>query len=309
MHSPINTTMGGREWLQLLILSGLWGASFFFAEILLQELSPLMIVAMRVSLGAGFLWLFLGLSGQLKRVPLRVWPLFLGMGLLNNIIPFNLIVWGQQHIASGLAAILNATTPLFSVLVAAWLLSDEKPTLMKYIGVGIGFVGTVLMIGPEALQSLGQAVWAQLAIIGASISYAFSAALGRKFSSTGLSPLTTAAGMLTVSALVLLPLALLQGGGPSVPALSESAWAALLGLAVLSTAVAYQLYFSVLKSAGATNILLVTFLIPVTTILLGTFFLGETLALIHYIGMGLIGLGLIAIDGRWLKHWQKSKSP
>ncbi|MBI3435126.1 MAG: EamA family transporter [Proteobacteria bacterium] len=290
--------MTGIEWAQLLTLSALWGSSFFFVGVAVKELPPLTIVVLRVALAALALNVIARLMGVKLPSDGRVWAAFFGMGLLNNVIPFALIVWGQTHIASGVASILNATTPLFTVIVAQFLTSDEKMTGGRCAGVLIGFVGVAIMIGGAAIQSLGVNVMAQLACIAAAISYAFAGVFGRRFKAMGIAPMATATGQVTASSLMLLPAMLVvdQPWGMHFP--SFDTIAALLGLALLSTAVAYILYFRILATAGATNLLLVTFLIPVSAILLGVLVLGETLQAKHIFGMALIGAGLAAIDGR-----------
>ncbi|MGH6629830.1 MAG: DMT family transporter, partial [Burkholderiales bacterium] len=240
---------------------------------------------------------------ELDEVPVgggrvRVWTAFFGMGLLNNAIPFTLIVWGQTHIASGVASILNATTPLFTVLVSHYLTADEKITAGRLIGVVFGLAGVAVMVGGAALESLGDDVFAQLACVGAAIAYAFAGVFGRRFKAMGVTPIATATGQVTASSLILLPVMMIVDrpwtlGMPSVDTI-----AVLTGLALLSTAVAYILYFRILATAGATNLLLVTFLVPVGAILLGIFALGETLEFKHLLGMALIALGLAAMDGR-----------
>ena len=194
MNSSINSTMGRREWAMLLALSLLWGSSFFLIEIVIAEMPILTIVALRVVLAALALWVFAFAIGLTPPKGATVWRAFLVMGMLNNVIPFSLIVWGQTHIASGLAAILNATTPLFTVIVAGIFLADEKTTPMKVLGTLIGFTGVVLMIGPKALQGLGVDVMAELAILGAAISYAFAGVFGRRFRALCIHPVVTAAG-------------------------------------------------------------------------------------------------------------------
>lgn len=228
------------------------------------------------------------------------------MGLLNNVIPFVMIVWGQTQVASGLASILNAATPIFAVIVAGLLLPDEKPTALKLIGVIIGFFGVVLMIGlptiGNALDSTASLI-AQLAIIAATLSYAFAGVYGRRFKPMQLNPIVIAAGQVTCSTLVLIPITLTLEGPLNVAETSLYTWIAITGLAVFSTAFAYILYFKILEVAGATNVLLVTLLVPISAILLGWLFLNESLQAIHFLGMGLIALGLSAIDGRlWRRH-------
>lgn len=301
MTAGINNTMGTREWAKLIVLSVLWGGSFFFIGVAVNELPPLTIVFSRVLLAALALWCIALVMGERFPRCWRVWAAFLGMGLLNNVLPFTLIVWGQTQIASGLASILNATTPIFTVIVAGRLLPDERITPLKTLGVVIGFIGVGVMIGIPALGDTGNA-WAQIAILVAALSYAFAGVFGRRFKAMGVSPMVTAAGQVTTSALVMLPLTYLIEGPFPFNNVSAGTWAALIGLAVISTAIAYVLYFSLLASAGATNLLLVTLLIPVSAVLLGWLFLSESLQWIHITGMGLIAIGLSAIDGRlWRK--------
>ena len=294
--------MGTREWLMLIVLSVLWGGSFFFVGVAVSELPPFTIVTLRVGLAAITLWAIALMMGLRPPKSIKIWLTFIVMGLLNNVIPFSLIVWGQTHIASGLASVLNATTPLFGVVVVGLLLADERATPMKLIGVAIGFLGVVMMIGIPNFDVAEQgSTLAQMAILVAALSYAFAGVYGRRFKGMTLSPVIIAAGQVTGSSLVLAPTALYIDGplalfGPSAP--SVSTWASILTLAVFSTALAYVLYFKILASSGATNILLVTLLVPVSAILLGSLFLNETLEWIHFVGIGLIAVGLSAIDGR-----------
>lgn len=289
--------MGRAEWLLLILLSLLWGASFLFIGLAVGHLPTLTIVALRVALAALGLAAFLHLRGlRLPRQP-AVWRAFLGMGLLNNVIPFCLIVWGQSQIAAGLAAILNATTPLFAVLAAHVLTADERLTPARALGVLAGFGGAAVMIGPSALAG-GGPLLAQLAVLGAALSYGLAGIFGRRFRSLGVAPLATATGQLTASALLLVPLALLVDQPWTLAAPPVQVWAAILGLALVSTALAYVLYFRILSVAGATNLSLVTFLIPVSAILLGWLVLHERLEPRQFAGMALIALGLSLIDGR-----------
>jgi drug/metabolite transporter (DMT)-like permease len=298
MHDAIQRTMAAREWSLLLALSVLWGGSFFFVGVAVLELPTFTIVALRVGLAALALLLVAHLSGLAMPAAREAWRAFLGMGLLNNVVPFCLIVWGQAHIASGLASILNATTPLFTVLVAHALTADEKMTASRVAGVAVGFAGVVLMVGPDALHGFGSDVLAQLACLGAALSNAFAGVYGRRFRRLGLAPLQTAAGQLTASSVMLIPVALLVDRPWALPMPGVATWAAMAALAIASTAVAYILYFRILARSGATNVLLVTFLVPGSAILLGALVLGERLDVRHFTGIALIGLGLAAIDGR-----------
>jgi len=296
--TTINISMSLFEWSLLIALSVLWGGSFFFNGVAVRELPTFSVVGGRVIFGALTLLAVMRVMGLRMPRDRRIWLAFFCMGFLNNVLPFSLIVWGQIHVASGVASILNATTPLFTVIVAHFLTSDEKMTGGRLLGVGFGFVGVVIMIGGDALQGLSLDIFAPTAILGATISYAFAGVFGRRFKKMGVSPIATATGQITASAVLLMPLVLLIDQPWTLPMPSLDVWGAMVGLAVLSTALAYIIYFRVLETAGATNLLLVTFFIPLSAILLGIVFLDEVLLLKHIWGMVLIGLGLIAIDGR-----------
>lgn len=290
--------MGGREWAMLLALAVLWGGSFFFNAVAVRELPAFTLVWLRVAVAAVALLLALRLLEQRMPGGRSVWAAFLGMGLLNNVVPFALIVWGQHHIASGLASILNATTPLFTVLLAHLLTADERLTPPKAAGVAVGFTGAVAMVGPDALGGLGTGVAAQLACLAGALSYALAGIFGRRFKRLGVPPLATAAGQVCASAALLLPIVLLVDRPWTLPAPGAATWGAVLGVGLLSTALAYVLYFRILAAAGATNLLLVTFLIPVIATLLGSLVLGESLLPRHFGSTALIGVGLACIDGR-----------
>lgn len=300
MPHAIHRTMTASEWTLLLVLSLLWGGSFFFTGVALTALPPLTVVLLRVGLAA----LILGLAARLAgaRLPRQagIWRAFLGMGILNNVVPFCLIVWSQTHIASGLAAILNAATPLFAVIVAHRLTADERMTGNRLVGVLIGFAGVAVMVGPSVLGGGGE--WpAELASLGAALTYAFAGVYGRRFGRMGVPPLVTAAGQVAASTLVLLPVVLVVDRPWTLPAPGPVVWAAVLGAAALSTALAFVIYFRLLATAGAANVLLVTLLVPVSAILLGALVLGERLEPRHYGGMAVIALALAAVDGRLLR--------
>jgi len=255
-------------------------------------------VVARVAIAAVVLYSLLRLTGRSMPTDRRAWAAFFGMGLLNNAIPFSLIVWGQQHIASGVASILNASAPLFTVFLAHLLTDDEKLSGGRLAGVVVGFVGVAVMIGLDGAQALGAPVLAQLACLAAAFSYGLAGIFGRRFHAMGIAPMATATGQVTASSILLLPMMLFVDRPWQLPAPGTQAIAAVLGLALLSTALAYILFFRILATVGATNVLLVTFLIPVSAILLGIAFLDETLQARHLAGMALIGAGLAAIDGR-----------
>lgn len=301
MTTASSRPMTAREWGMLLALSVLWGGSFFFNGVAVSDLPALTIVLARVALAAVILLLVCRATGVRMPRDGRTWAAFGVMGLLNNAIPFTLIVWGQHHIASGVASILNATTPLFGVVLAHLLTADERLTPLKLGGVAVGLLGVAVMIGLDALGTLGADLPAQLAVLAAALSYALAGLWGRRFRRMGVAPLATATGQVCASGAMLLPLVLLVDRPWTLPMPSLATWGALLGLAALSTALAYVLYFRILATAGATNLLLVTFLIPVSAILLGILLLGEALEPQHLLGMALIGAGLAAIDGRLVR--------
>ena len=298
MNTAVKSQMGPSEWAMLLVLSILWGGAFFFSEVALRDLPPFSVVFLRLALGAAALWVvFLATvpSDQRQNLP---WAAFAMMGLLNNAIPFSLLVWGQTEISSSLASIINAGTPFFTVAVAYMFLKDERLSAIKIGGVIVGFIGILVLFGPEALSGDISGFWGQVACVGATISYAFAGVYGRRFG--GLPPLATATGQVTCSSFILLPLVLLVDQPWALPVPGWDVWGSVLGMAIGSTTIAYILFFRILQTSGATNVMLVTFLVPVSAIVLGTLVLGEVLLPKHLVGMALIGAGLAVIDGRLL---------
>jgi drug/metabolite transporter (DMT)-like permease len=301
MPPVIHRTMTPGEWSLLVVLAVLWGGSYFYVGVAIKVLSPLEIVAFRVTLGALLLYLVVRATGATMPRDRGTWRAFFIMGLANNVIPFSLIGWAQSHVASGLAAILNATTPLYAVILAHYLTGDERMTPGRVAGVLIGFTGVVIMIGPDALAGATTDLIAQLALLLASIFYALSPIYGRRFGRAGLSPIVTATGQFTASTVMVAPLALIIDRPWTLPMPGLDVWASLLGLGILSSALGYIIFYRILAAAGAVNLMLVTFLVPVTAILLGALFLHEHLGANHFLGMACIGLGLAAIDGRILR--------
>lgn len=301
-NAAINSEMRPREWALLITLSLVWAGSFFFNGIAVRELPVMSIVIGRVSIASLILVPWLIWRGTVLPRDPAIWRAFLTMGLFNNVIPFCLIVWGQGHITSGQAAILNATSPIFTVIVAHVLTDDEKLSPARLVGVLLGFAGVAVMVGGGLLRDSGTTLAAYAALLGASLSYGYAFVFGRRFRSLGVTPMTTAAGQLTASSLLLLPLWLLldQPWQMQPPGLATGL--AVLGLASISTAFAYGLYFRILTSAGATNLSLVTILIPPGAILLGVGFLGEELLPRHLGGLALIIAALVVTDGRMLRR-------
>jgi drug/metabolite transporter (DMT)-like permease len=285
-----------KNWAMLIALSIIWGASFFFARIAVQEIPPLMLVLFRVAIAALALNLYLAMRGEWQAFRQNPVLPFLLLGLLNNAIPFSLLFIGQTQLGAGLAAILNALVPFWTVIAANRLTSDEKITTLKLAGIILGIIGAATIIGSGAASGLGAPLWAELAVVGAGISYAFASIYAKTFK--GVPPTAIATGQMTASTLIMLPVAFLVHGTISLGATSGGVWAAVLALALVSTAYAYILFFRIVAAAGATFVSLVTLLVPVSAVILGAAFLGERLSATDFIGMGLIGLGLITVDGR-----------
>lgn len=287
--------ISGLAWILLCILALIWGGTFVAVEFALRDLGPFTIVFFRVSGGCLALWAFVLLSQGMPHLTRRHVGFLLLMGLLNNALPFSLIFWGQTHLTGGLASVLNATTPLFAVMVAHILTRDEKATGAKLLGVALGIAGVAVLVGPEALTEISVENLGQFAVLAASCSYAFSSIVGRQL--VDLPPAVSSAGMLTSSTLLMFPVMLLVDGLPSgLP--SQTTIISLIILAIICTAVAYILYFRILALAGSVNLMLVTFMIPVAAIALGAVMLGETLSMQAALGTCLILLGLAAVDGR-----------
>ena len=220
------------------------------------------------------------------------------MGLLNNVLPFSMIVIGEQRISSGLASILNATTPIFTIIVAHFLTDNERLSKNKILGIVFGFFGVAALVGPD-ITHLGGSLGGQAACLIAAICYAFAGVFGRRF--RGMPPIKVATGQITASTVLLIPLVLIFEQPWTLPMPGLQVWGAMIGIALFCTVIAYILYFRILATAGATNLALVTFLLPISAILLGWGFLGETITLRSIFGMAMIGFGLAAIDGRPLK--------
>ena len=290
--------MTSGNWLLLLVLSVLWGGSFFFAAVAVKELPPFTVVILRTGLAA----LTLALVLKVQHVP---WPIATGtlaafavLGLLNNVIPYSLLFWAQTKIPSGLASILNATTPIFSILVAHLALSDERMSINKAIGIGFGFAGVVVLLGADVLTGTNIATLGMIACLGAAFSYGLAGVYGRRFAAMRLSVTQVAFGQLVATTIMMIPIIAIFDAPWTLPIPSTRAILSVLALAVASTALAYIVFFKLLSSAGAVNTALVTLLVPVSAILLGSLILGEALLFRHYAGMALIAAGLIAINGR-----------
>ncbi|TCM58595.1 drug/metabolite transporter (DMT)-like permease [Rhizobium sp. PP-F2F-G48] len=301
--TPVETRMTPLTWGLLALLGLIWGASFFFGRIAVQHVPAFTLVFLRVSIAALALHLFVRGRFDIYKALAARWRAFLVLGLLNNAIPHSFIFLGQTQIGAGLASILNATTPIWTVLLAHVLTNDEKLSPRKIGGTALGLAGTVLLIGPSALGHLGATshgipLWALILPLGAAISYGFAGIYGRRF--RGLAPPVTAAGQLTASSLIMLPVSLLADHPWTLAMPPLTTILAILALALVSTAYGYILFFRIMARAGATNTSLVTLLVPPSALLFGLAFLGERLDITDIGGMTLIAAGLIVLDGRLL---------
>ncbi|WP_340109623.1 DMT family transporter [Pikeienuella sp. HZG-20] len=306
-HKPA-PTIDLRSGLMLLTLAAVWGGTFFFVEIALEEVPPLTITLYRVIMAVPILFLAVLWRGvRFPRSP-RIWGAYLVMGALNNAIPFSLIFWAQTTIEGGLASILNGTTAVFGAVVAGLLLADEPLTRRKIVGALFGVLGVAVIMGVDALTALDPRNLAQLAVLAGALSYSLASVWG-KTALAGLPPEMNALGMLAGSTLLMIPLVFWVDGAPDLT-LSLGVWASILALAVLSTAFAFLLYFAILARAGSANLMLVTLLIPPFAIGLGVVFLGERLGVEAWIGFGIIALGLMITDGRIVAKitgWRESR--
>ncbi|MEQ1550416.1 EamA family transporter [Sphingorhabdus sp.] len=292
-------------WLLIAILSILWGGAFFLIEVGLRSYPPITLVFMRLALAVPPMWIAMRLMGERLPTEPRIWGLLAIVGALNCALPFILFFWGQQYLDSGYASILNATTPLWGVITAHFLTSDEKATPARIIGVLVGMAGIVVMVGPEAMKGLSNNLLAQLACIVSTIFYSFAAIYGRRLSQTELTPMAVATGQTMMAALMMVPIVAVmdQPWTMAMPGLDSTL--AGVTLAIFSTALAYTLYFRLIDRSGASNAQLVAFLMPILAVILGIAFLGESLSGGQIAGAGLIAVGLAILDGRLVARFQK----
>lgn len=290
--------MSARNWGLLLLLALLWGSSFFFYKVLVATLPPITVVLGRVGIAAIAMNLWLLARGTVMPASLRLWARFALLGMINTVIPFILIAWGETRITSGLASILNATTPIFMVAVAHWGTSDEKLSLAKGAGIASGILGVAVLVGPDTFHGASY-VWGAVAVIGASCAYGFGGVYSRRFKD--LPAIVAATGQISGAAILLVPLSLGIDHPWTLPAQGLEVWISLVVIALVNTALAYFVYFKMLANVGVTYISLVTLLIPVIALLLGAVFLGETITTRALTGTAIIALGLLAIDGRLIR--------
>ena len=291
-------SMDGQSWGLLIALSVLWGGAFFFVGVAVKELPPLTIVLARVALAALMLLPLFWRFGHTLPKTLGAWAPFFVMGLLNNVLPFSFLFAGQTQLTVGLASIINAMTPLFTVVVMASF-GEEKLTVFRVVGVMLGVLGVAILRGFDGSMNAGQTIGVGLCLI-ATLCYGFAALWGRRHLG-GVAPLKSATCQLVCSSAIMLVVVAVVDQPWTLPAPSQSTWLSLIALAFLGTAVAYIVFFQILVRAGASNVMLVTLLIPITALLLGYLFLDEAIRVQEIIGALVIGLGLLFIDGRLLK--------
>lgn len=292
---PIGTRPGALAWTLLFILGLLWGGSFFFGRIAVQEVPPFTLVFFRLFLAAVALHIYLHGRLDTYRQLATHWRAFLFMGFINNALPHTLIFFGQTQIGAGLASILNATTPIFTVLIANRFTADEKLTGAKIAGCLLGLAGTAVLIGPGVFTAASAPIWALMLPILAAFSYGIASTFGKRFRT--IPAPVTATGQLTASSLMMLPVMLIADRPWTLVFPSLTTVAAIVALALLSTALAYLIFFRIMALAGATFTSMVTLLVPPSAILLGALFLGERLEGAEIGGMVLIGLGLLVLNG------------
>jgi drug/metabolite transporter (DMT)-like permease len=288
------------DWTRLIILSLLWGGSYTWIELALIELNPMMIVFYRVLISSIFLIVICKILSLTFRIEKKIFIFLFFMSLTNNVIPFNLIAWGQQEITASVGSILNATTPLFTVIIANYWPNGEKATLNRIFGVIIGFCGVILLMG-LSIHDIDNSIIGQAAILLAAISYAISALIGKEIKK--IHPAISATYMLSISSVVLLPIILLSGN-ELIPQASKQSMIAILGLAIFSTSLAYLIFYKLIENIGS-NVMLVTLLMPVSAILLSIIILNETINTTQIIGLILILTGLILVDGRALNFFKR----
>ncbi len=297
-------TMNITSWSLLIFLSVLWGSSFFLTGVAVRELPPLTVVLARVGLAALLLLPFFWYHGHRLPTTLKDWVPFIGMGLTNNVIPFSCIFFGQTYITSGLASIINAMTPLFTVLVMASFL-EEKLTTIRVVGVLLGVMGVGIIQGFDIDLDQGQTIGILLCLV-ASLSYGFSALWARR-KLIAVPPLKSATCQLMSSSLIMCVVVSFIDQPWTLEMPSVKIWFAIIGIGSFGTALAYIVFYRIIKNAGSSNVMLVTLLVPITALLLGATFLSEPIHAQEIVGALVIGCGLLFIDGRLFNVFRRNK--
>jgi drug/metabolite transporter (DMT)-like permease len=295
-------------WGLIAILSVLWGGAFFLIEVSLRSFPPITLVFIRMGFAVPAMWIAMRIMGERLPTDMRIWGLLTVVGAFNCALPFALFFWGQQYLDSGYASILNATTPLWGVITAHFMTADEKATPSRIVGVLVGMAGIIVMVGPDAMKGLSDNLLAQLACLVSTIFYSLAAIFGRRLSQGSLTPMAVATGQTMTAALLIVPIMLVVDQPWAMPMPRLDASLAGFTLALVSTALAYFLYFRLIDRAGASNAQLVAFLMPILAVILGIAFLGEQLSGGQIIGAGLIAIGLVILDGRLMTRLAPARS-
>jgi drug/metabolite transporter (DMT)-like permease len=292
--------LDSTSWAMIGAMSLLWGSAFLLIEIGLRTIAPNTLVFLRMAIAAPFMLLFLAFMKEKMPRDWRSWQQLFVLGALNAAFPFILFFWGQQYLESGYASILNATTPLWGVVIAHFLTDDEKATPARIAGVFLGLAGIIVMIGPDAMGGISNSLLAQIACLVSTLFYGYAAIYGRRLGQSTMTPMVVATGQVITAALIMLPVMLWFDRPWERPLPSADSMLAALALGIPATAIAYIFYFKTIDRAGATNAMLVAFIMPVIAVMLGIAFLGEVLTGGQIAGALLIAVGLVAIDGRLL---------
>jgi len=289
--------MNNKTWLLVILLGFIWGSSFLFTEILLNYINPVLIVFFRVSLASIILIIYVLFFTNLKfNLSKEILLTFFTMGLLNNVIPFLLIAYAQETITGGLASILNANTSFFTIFLASLFLKDEKLTSHRLLGIIIGIIGVIVIVGFENLSELKNYNFGIVLMLFSCLSYSF-AGIFAKTKLTNIHPTISATGMLSMSTIILFPFIIIYNGNELININSTVLYYSCM-FAFICSVLAYFLYFKILETNGAGNLLICTIIIPPSSILLNAFFINEIIKIYELIGLMIITAGLIILDGR-----------
>ena len=293
--------MNNKTWLLVILLGFIWGSSFLFTEILLNYINPVLIVFFRVSLASIILIIYVLFFTNLKfNFSKEILLTFFTMGLLNNVIPFLLIAFAQETITGGLASILNANTSFFTIFLASLFLKDEKLTSYRLLGIIIGIIGVVVIVGFENLSEFKNYNFGIVLMLFSCLSYSF-AGIFAKTKLTNIHPTISATGMLSMSTIILFPFIIIYNGNELININSTVLYYSCM-FAFICSVLAYFLYFKILETNGAGNLLICTIIIPPSSILLNAFFINEIIKIYELIGLIIITLGLIILDGRIINY-------
>jgi len=287
-----------RYWALIIMLGAIWGCSFLFNAVLIREISPLWVSAGRVTIGAVICWAFFFAMRRKAPSDWRIYAQLVVLGILNYAIPFALFPWSEEHLASGIVGVINGMTPMTTVIVSQLWPGGEKASWNKIVGVLVGLAGAVILASPALAQGVSGQALAYLAALGATLCYALTLNYARRFKAVDST--VVASSSLTAAALIMIPVALLFSGVPVIT--KTETWASLFGIGVFSTSFSFLLVYWLLPKVGATNLSLNTFITPISAIILGVLILHESFLPVHVIGIVVIFLGLVFIDGRLVKR-------